>query len=366
MSRGVRLSRAHLYKSSFKYSRYPQSFKIKANFEIRAQNFTYDFSISSSDNNDQLKIRSERLFLCSKKLMGLHPKGARIYKKTHGAPNKIPVKELRSFWDSCSPWIDLDFRTKEEITGLGRFAIFSPQTAILRGTASPILSTKPLGLFGENLAKVLLNVIRLANTFDKKNAVKEIYSKIARLPFRAGWTDLFRVGPFDHEVISSQVITDKNMLYIRDKYLRKGREYLSPYDASEGSLYLAFIAALMGHPETPPIFALDNVDGTLNPGLVRKAVEVMAEVLDDPVAQEIEWLPKQIFLTSHNPTAIDALDLFNPEHRLFVVSRDEKGHTTFQRIQPPDGTTREAWILQNQGRRLSELWLDGRIPGALG
>ncbi len=142
-------------------------------------------------------------------------------------------------------------------------------------------------------------------------------------------------------------------------------------DASEGTLYLVFIALLMFHPETPPVFALDNVDSTLNPTLVTRLVKLVAEAVCDE-SQSIPTAAKQVFLTTHNPTALDALDLFNPHHRLFVVSRDDKGTegvkgaTLVERIVPKEGFSREDWIRYAGGRNLSAMWMEGMLPKALG
>ena len=76
--------------------------------------------------------------------------------------------------------------------------------------------------------------------------------------------------------------------------------------------------------------------------------------------------PRQVFLTSHNPTSLDAFDLFDEDQRVFVVERNEDGHTTVTRLKPRQGMTREEWQQAKNGRNLSQLWLDGEIRGALG
>lgn len=75
---------------------------------------------------------------------------------------------------------------------------------------------------------------------------------------------------------------------------------------------------------------------------------------------------RQIFLTSHNPTALDAIDLFSEDQRCFVVRRNERGHTTVDRLEPHPRKSREEWQLAMNGRNLSQVWLDGDIPGAMG
>ena len=68
-------------------------------------------------------------------------------------------------------------------------------------------------------------------------------------------------------------------------------------------------------------------------------------------------------MTTHNPTTLDAIDLFNMQHRLFVVNRNDKGHTEINRIMPPANFTRETWVEEYKGMRLSEIWLSGLIGG---
>lgn len=131
---------------------------------------------------------------------------------------------------------------------------------------------------------------------------------------------------------------------------------LYAYDVSEGALYILFVLVLLIHDESPDIFALDNVDNALNPGLVKN---LMNNIIDIISKNE----NKQIFLTTHNPTTLDAIDLFNEKHRLFVVERAEDGQSKFKRIKPPEGMTKEEWIDKYYGMKLSEIWLSGAIGG---
>jgi len=132
---------------------------------------------------------------------------------------------------------------------------------------------------------------------------------------------------------------------------------LYAYDVSEGAVYVLFVLCLLLHKSSPKFFALDNIDSTLNPGLVTSLVLEMAKHLS---AEQ----DKQVLLTSHNPTTLDAMDLFNDAQRLFVVERGAGGGTTIRRIKPPDGITREKWGELLHQVKLSELWLSGSI-GAL-
>ena len=71
-------------------------------------------------------------------------------------------------------------------------------------------------------------------------------------------------------------------------------------------------------------------------------------------------------MTSHNPTAMDAFDIFDDRFRIFVVVRDNNGYTKVNRLKVPDKLSREEWVSLHAGRSLSELWISGEIPGALG
>ena len=75
---------------------------------------------------------------------------------------------------------------------------------------------------------------------------------------------------------------------------------------------------------------------------------------------------RQVFLTSHNPTALDAVDLFNEDRRVFVVGREKNGHTKIFPLKPNPNVSREDWQAYMKCRNLSQAWLDGDIADALG
>ncbi len=156
------------------------------------------------------------------------------------------------------------------------------------------------------------------------------------------------------------------MVFFVDRFMHASRNQLSAYDSSEGTLFLLFAAIILSHPEAPRVFALDNVDSSLNPKMTRKLVEQIIRVASTTAGKDISLGARQVFLTSHNPTALDAFDLFNEDQRVFVVSRNKRGHTKVNRLKPHSRKTREEWQLAMNGRNLSQVWLDGDIPGAMG
>ena len=100
--------------------------------------------------------------------------------------------------------------------------------------------------------------------------------------------------------------------------------------------------------------------------MTKRLLETIIEITKGSSEKGLRCGPRQVFLTSHNPTSLDAFDLFDEDQRVFVVDRNQDGHTTATRLKPRPGMTREEWQQAKNGRNLSQLWLDGEISGALG
>ena len=104
------------------------------------------------------------------------------------------------------------------------------------------------------------------------------------------------------------------------------------------------------------------MDNALNPRMTKYAVAKITEVVCGQTYKSAGIGPEQVFMTSHNPTGMDAFDLFDETQRIFVVKRSEQGYTDVTRITPSKAQTREEWIKLSAGRSLSELWISGEIP----
>jgi hypothetical protein len=123
----------------------------------------------------------------------------------------------------------------------------------------------------------------------------------------------------------------------------------------------------MLHPESPKVFAIDNIDSALNPKITRKLLETVIQATCRKQEGAENFGPDQVFLTSHNPTSLDAFDIFDSEQRIFVVMRDsEDGSSQIRRLAPPVGMAKADWIKACAGRNLSQMWIEGKIKGALG
>ena len=135
--------------------------------------------------------------------------------------------------------------------------------------------------------------------------------------------------------------------------MRKERNVLSGYDASEGALYALLLAVISGHTDSPVLCAVDNADHGLNPRLARSLMERLCQWYLDAKK------PRQILLTTHNPLVLDGLPLQDDRVRLFTVSRTNSGRTSVRRIAVNDSLLKKA----EQGWTLSRLWVMGHLGG---
>jgi len=358
--RGVRLSLPTLFKSSFKNFSIRPHFVLKADFDASVQ---YDVSIKSGEQFDSLRFFTENIRYGRKSYMGRGQNGITVRGLT---PNKKDIDPTRGLWDRFREAIDLPPALEAELGPMARFAIYAPQTAFLRGTDVEAVPVRPIGLQGGGLP-LAAEAVRMARRRIGKWEKRGLYGRVLDLVNAPGWNDGFTVTKFISELVPAQVRTGDATLYFLDKFMKRGRNTLSAYDSSEGTLYLLFMAVMILHPDAPKIFALDNVDNALNPAMTRRMLETLIESTCGTEFRDAGIGPEQVFLTSHNPTALDAFDLFDPDQRVFVVSRKpETGETVISPLRPKVGWSKEDWIKAWAGRTLSELWIEGKITGALG
>lgn len=352
--KGVRLSLPHLFKSAFKNHKLPRTFRLEAQFE----HGRYNCSISASPSSTFLEFSTEALYDGDRQVFGRSPHGIKLHSARDQlkAISKENISSSRSVWSILEPFADISSGLRQELDEFSSFAIYAPQTAIMRGLAVDQRVVEPLGLTGSGLANALNGVL--------SELPREESERILQIVWEPGWANQIRIGSHDSNIVPGHVLSEGLVMYIRDKFMHAGRNMLSAFDASEGTLYLIFVATLLAHPRTPKNFALDNVDGTLNPRLVRK----LSKHLVDIVASNSEG-GRQAFMTSHHPSSLDSFDIFDESQRIFVASRDDhkdrRGRSHFTALLPPEGMSKEQWVETHRGKNLSELLLAERIPGAL-
>ncbi len=220
---------------------------------------------------------------------------------------------------------------------LDKYVIYQPKTDVLKGIGGT--SYLHPGIHGENLDALIAGF--------SENEFKELLSH----SFFIYWLDDIiidkegglRLG--GHNLNLSQ-----SKLYFRDKFMQKKNNIFSAESANEGILHVLFYLALFISKRTPEFFAIDNIETALNPHLCRMLVVELIKL-----AKKND---KQVLITTHNPAVLDGLNLHDDEVRLFVVSRDFKGHTRVERLK-----LKPAAKVNGNRLKLSELWMRGHLGG---
>ena len=233
----------------------------------------------------------------------------------------------------------------ELLNRLQGYAIYTPNTATLRGLVADLQIRHPIGLSGGRLAEAIREMQHQAMTNDQLEQVLEDVQELI------DWST--EIGSIQGEILplSAAVPRTGEVLLFRDRYMGEGHNLISAYDASEGALYVLFAAILAAHPDSPRLLAIDNFDAALNPRLVRS---LTAKMVDWTLASG-----RQLLLTCHNPQVLDGLPLQDERIRLFAVDRTVGGKTVIHRVVVDDALLSKA----KEGWPLSRLWVSGHLGG---
>jgi ABC-type iron transport system FetAB ATPase subunit len=356
--RGVRLSQPGLYRSNFKEVPRTPDFDLEVAFD----GLRYAASLGCErmpNKENPWFFRSEQVALASQSVINAR----------NGETTTIPGMEKFS-----SNPLRPDHSLLARLEALGRlnpnetkcldclrtYAIYAPATPILRGLVPDDSRTGTLGLYGggfeETSIPVLWNAINYRDNptappdEDWRNSAFIVDRFLKNTALLSGIGIMIDISKHEDELKERLSFNDKHF----HQKLAAGELTIS--DVNEGVLYTLFVVLLLCHPATPRILALDNVDHYLNPSAATRLMALITAIL-------IRNDDRQVFFTTHSPTALDALDLFDDDQRLFVVERGAQGGTEIRRIQPPAGTTREQWEERYGHMNLSEVWLSGAIGG---
>lgn len=335
LQRGVRPGVPKLYKSAFPTTNVRQSSHIC--FSGSSDDAQYSVSLNNpmTDPSPAWKFKTELLQRGSIKLAGRGP-------NLHNNPNTenglaaLKAVELK----------DND-AALALIRRLQNYVIYSPTTPVLRGVAPETQPRRPLGLSGGRLPEAVHELFtNRANNAQTKKIYREALNLIS-------WAKGFGSAPAAHLPLSPSASSSPRVIRFEDKYMKPDRNVLSGYDASEGALYILFLAVLAAHPKSPSFFAVDNADHGLNPGLATMLMKHFADwVLSSPDQ-------RQILMTSHNPAVLDGLPLQDDRARLFTVDRDNKGKTVIKRVV----VDQKLLDMSAKGWTLSRLWMSKLIGG---
>lgn len=218
---------------------------------------------------------------------------------------------------------------------LKKFAIYSPQIEQLK-ELNRESKMKPLGIYGEGIFFLLRKVL---------TKQPEAFSDIEDGLNLIGWFSSFS--------INDEPDMPEQLLSFNDRYVKDFA--LELRNTNEGFLYMLFYMVLFVSEDTPKIFAIDNIDSSLNPKLCKFMIQHLANLA--------KKYNKQVFLTTHNPAILDGIDLNDDEQRLFVVSRKKRGGSTVaKRLNVED---KPKSLDGEEPITLSEAMLRGYIPNAL-
>ncbi|AVO44050.1 AAA family ATPase [Phreatobacter cathodiphilus] len=212
---------------------------------------------------------------------------------------------------------------------LANFVVYSPENSSLQLYQSEG-QIEPLGRHGEGLLKLLEVMQR-----DFADDITEIKNDMRMLE----WFD-------DFDLIQSNSSTT---IALKDTFFSINTKYLELSSANEGFLYLLFYFSLVYSRLTPSIFAIDNVETSLNPRLCQALMTAMSKAA--------KRRRKQLFITTHSPAVLDGLDISDTANRLFVVSRGPFGETRINQVSAPALTD------SGRPRKLSSYYLDGLLGG---
>lgn len=216
------------------------------------------------------------------------------------------------------------------------FAIYNANILALRGLHT-ISRRSPLGIYGENLDVAISGL------------PKNVWADVLERAKCVSWLDDVMVDPADERKYQGHKLgQSKSTVYFRDRFMKRRNNVFSAENVNEGILHILFYLTLFVSAGTPKVFGIDNIETALNPQLCRDLMKQLAELSDKH--------GKQALITTHNPAILDGMNLLDDEQRLFVVYRNDDGHTVTRRIkQKPD--TKDAKY------KLSELWMRGYLGG---
>lgn len=336
LARGVRPGLPALYKSAFP-ARRGKSIPPHLYFEARDATAGYAVSLHNplKESAPAWRFKTEVWQEADDRLVGRSPATAAKINPERG------LAALKAVETKEGPALDL-------LRLLQGYVIYSPATGVLRGVTPETQPRRPVGLSGGNLPRAVSDLLRQRRRDERSRRICREVLGLIDWARSFGWTHSGRLP------LSPTAAASKDVIRFRDRFMRKDRDVLSGYDASEGALYVLFLAVVSGHEASPALCAVDNADHGLNPRLARSLMKHLCRWYLD------SGKPRQILLTTHNPLVLDGLPLQDDRVRLFTVSRTGSGRTSVRRV-PVDGDLLKK--AEEGGWSLSRLWVMGHLGG---
>ncbi len=335
LARGVRPGLPALYKSAFP-ARPGKRVPPHLYFGARGATAGYEVSLHNplKAPAPAWQFKTEAWDEADDRLVGRSPATARKTNPERG------LAALKAVETREGPALDL-------LRLLQGYVIYSPTTGVLRGVTPETQPRRPVGLSGGNLPRAVSELLKQRHRDKRSKRICQEALGLIDWASNFGWTRSGRLP------LSPTAAASRSVIRFRDRFMRKDRNVLSGYDASEGALYVLFLAVVSGHEASPALCAVDNADHGLNPRLARSLMEYLCQWYLDAST------PHQILLTTHNPLVLDGLPLQDDRVRLFTVSRTSSGRTSVRRVSIDDSLQKRA----KEGWSLSRLWVMGHLGG---
>jgi energy-coupling factor transporter ATP-binding protein EcfA2 len=346
LQRGVRPGVPRIYKTAFRaapgHEGTPRHLSVRASSEPDS---VYEVTLNNplGDPSPAWRFKHELWREGPRKLVGRSPASIDAPHKEQGLAALRAVEQVAG-----SPALQL-------LQALAGYVIYTPTTPVLRGISPEGQPREPVGLSGGRLPTAVRELLRQREPHNQAPApaathARQVCSEALRL---VDWAHSYGTAAADSLPLSPSAASSPLVVKFVDRFMVESRNVLSGYDASEGALYVLFLAVLAAHSATPHLYAVDNADHGLNPRLARALMKAFCDwSLSAP-------LPRQALLTTHNPAALDGLPLHDGRVRLFTVARTTDGRTDLRRIVVDDALKDMA----DRGWTLSRLWVMGHLGG---
>ena len=295
LSRGVRPGVPQLYKSAFP-ARPGRTIPPHLFFSGRAAQAKYEVSLHNSlrEPTPAWRFKAESWEDGNHRLVGRSPATASRSNPERG------LAALKAVDVTSGDALDL-------LELLQKYVIYSPTTPVLRSVAPETQPRDPVGLSGGNLARATLDLLKQRRRVDgpiwrrscasgfgiwQRRRIEQSKRICREVLGLVDWASSFGATSAARLPLSPAAAASETVIRFRDRFMRKDRNVLSGYDASEGALYALFMAVISGHDKSPRLCAVDNADHGLNPRLARSLVEHVCGWYLDASS------PRQILLTT--------------------------------------------------------------------